>query len=287
MKFLSSSSSSSFRFLSFLPTFVRFRNNRFLLRNPSPSLSTSLIIISCYPSQVCRYRHDRNVKVRKPYNQPLLYTEDDIDETFTKGSGRGGQSVAKTNNCVVLHHLPTGTMVRCHKTRSRDLNRQLARRELQLKLDTLVNGKDSIRARLYAKDKKRRQKIRQKAKRKHHHHPSGIRSSNKNSTPNNSVHRLEKTNERKERRIHYYHQYSNVLQSLSSHHRQSSIINLSRRSNHRSEKINVLSTTSPYYPQNTYFGQRIIFSMYQVPLWKRIWLPVYNVRIVNRYLFVR
>lgn len=32
----------------------------------------------------------------------------DLDEQFTKGFGPGGQKTNKTNNCVILTHLPTG-----------------------------------------------------------------------------------------------------------------------------------------------------------------------------------
>lgn len=83
------------------------------------------------------------------------------------GSGRGGQSVAKTQNCVVLKHKPTGIVVKCHKTRSRDLNRQHARKELQLRLDVLLHGKESKRGKKISKLQKKKQKSRQRAKEKY------------------------------------------------------------------------------------------------------------------------
>ena len=50
------------------------------------------------------------------------------------------------SNCVQLLHVPTGIAVRCHKTRSRDLNRKEARRLLQAELDDRLNGAASRRA---------------------------------------------------------------------------------------------------------------------------------------------
>lgn len=38
--------------------------------------------------------------------------EKDLIEDFMRGSGPGGQSVAKTNNCVQLKHIPTGIVVK-------------------------------------------------------------------------------------------------------------------------------------------------------------------------------
>ena len=38
--------------------------------------------------------------------------ERDLEESFIKGSGPGGQSVNKTSNCVQLKHLPTGIVVK-------------------------------------------------------------------------------------------------------------------------------------------------------------------------------
>lgn len=38
--------------------------------------------------------------------------EEEIEENFIKGWGKGGQSVNKTNNCVHLKHKPTGIIVK-------------------------------------------------------------------------------------------------------------------------------------------------------------------------------
>ena len=62
--------------------------------------------------------------------EDLGIREQDLEESFVRGSGRGGQKVNKTNNCVYLRHTPTGIAVKCHADRSRELNRFLARREL-------------------------------------------------------------------------------------------------------------------------------------------------------------
>jgi protein subunit release factor B len=66
-------------------------------------------------------------------------------ERFIKGGGKGGQAVNKTNNCVFLKHVPTGTTVKCHATRSLVINRKLARRIMQERLDELQYGPNSIR----------------------------------------------------------------------------------------------------------------------------------------------
>lgn len=60
----------------------------------------------------------------------LHLQEGDIEEKFILGSGSGGQKINKTSSCVYLKHLPSGIEVKCQRTRSRDLNRLYARREL-------------------------------------------------------------------------------------------------------------------------------------------------------------
>uniref|UniRef100_A0A182R1D0 Prokaryotic-type class I peptide chain release factors domain-containing protein n=1 Tax=Anopheles farauti TaxID=69004 RepID=A0A182R1D0_9DIPT len=78
---------------------------------------------------------------------PVLRDED-LEESFVRGSGPGGQAVAKTNNKVVLTHKPTGIVVQCHITRSLFENRREARKLLIAKLDQLYNGDQSVEAQL-------------------------------------------------------------------------------------------------------------------------------------------
>lgn len=48
---------------------------------------------------------------RKSYQFPEIH-ENELEETFVRGSGPGGQSVNKTANCCVLKHKPTGIIVK-------------------------------------------------------------------------------------------------------------------------------------------------------------------------------
>ncbi|MEM9281254.1 MAG: peptide chain release factor-like protein [Verrucomicrobiota bacterium] len=56
--------------------------------------------------------------------------EEDLEERFVLGSGKGGQKINKTSSCVYLKHLPTGIEVSCQDTRSREKNREIARSRL-------------------------------------------------------------------------------------------------------------------------------------------------------------
>lgn len=64
---------------------------------------------------------------------PVL-NEDDLEESFVRGSGPGGQSINKTQNNVQLLHKPTGIRVTCQETRSLSLNRERARKILTEKV---------------------------------------------------------------------------------------------------------------------------------------------------------
>nr|XP_012302540.1 probable peptide chain release factor C12orf65 homolog, mitochondrial isoform X1 [Aotus nancymaae]XP_012302541.1 probable peptide chain release factor C12orf65 homolog, mitochondrial isoform X1 [Aotus nancymaae] len=80
---------------------------------------------------------------KKDYPALLSLDENELEEQFVKGHGPGGQATNKTNNCVVLKHIPSGIVVKCHQTRSVDQNRKLARKILQEKVDVFYNGENS------------------------------------------------------------------------------------------------------------------------------------------------
>jgi protein subunit release factor B len=66
--------------------------------------------------------------------------ENEIEETFVRAGGHGGQKVNKSSSCVMLRHRPTGLRVKCQTTRHQALNRFLARRLLLDKLERLQQG---------------------------------------------------------------------------------------------------------------------------------------------------
>ncbi|KAJ3642899.1 hypothetical protein Zmor_025647 [Zophobas morio] len=90
------------------------------------------------------------------YSRVPQLSESDLEEQFVRGSGPGGQATNKTSNCVVLKHIPTGIVVKCHETRSLDQNRKKARDYLITKLDNLLNGDSSVQAQIKAVESKKR-----------------------------------------------------------------------------------------------------------------------------------
>src|SRR2546426_9920442 len=66
--------------------------------------------------------------------------ESDIDESFVRSGGHGGQNVNKTSTCVMLVHRPTGVQVKCQATRQQGLNRFIARRLLLDKIEERKKG---------------------------------------------------------------------------------------------------------------------------------------------------
>lgn len=93
----------------------------------------------------------------KNQQRKLLLNENDIEETFVRGSGSGGQKINKTSNRVVLVHQPTGIRVECQDTRSLQQNRKIGRKRLLEKLDTHFHGSVS-------KEQTKAKKLQQKKK---------------------------------------------------------------------------------------------------------------------------
>ncbi|HTN44435.1 MAG TPA: peptide chain release factor-like protein [Nitrospiria bacterium] len=91
--------------------------------------------------------------------QRLGIREEDLDESFVRSSGPGGQNVNKTSTAVVLVHRPTGITVKCQEARSQGLNRFLARR---LMLDRI----EGERLGAVSAERKRVEKIRRQKRRR-------------------------------------------------------------------------------------------------------------------------
>jgi protein subunit release factor B len=70
----------------------------------------------------------------------LGVAQSDIEESFVRSSGPGGQKVNKTSSCVQLLHIPTGLAVKCQRERSQSLNRYLARKLLLDKIERVQKG---------------------------------------------------------------------------------------------------------------------------------------------------
>ena len=86
----------------------------------------------------------------------LGVSEVEIEESFVRSGGHGGQNVNKTSTCVMLLHRPTGVSVKCQETRQQGLNRFIARRLLLDKIEAAQTGR--VAAQQAEIEKIRRQK---------------------------------------------------------------------------------------------------------------------------------
>jgi protein subunit release factor B len=86
----------------------------------------------------------------------LEISEADLDESFARSGGPGGQHVNKVSTAVTLTHLPTGISVTVQDSRSQAVNRKLARERL---LDAIEKAREEERmAEIAKREKERRRK---------------------------------------------------------------------------------------------------------------------------------
>ncbi|GAB4390891.1 MAG: hypothetical protein Kow0025_26010 [Thermodesulfovibrionales bacterium] len=91
--------------------------------------------------------------------EALGMREEDLEESFVRSRGKGGQHVNKVSTAVKLRHVPTGLEVRSEAERSQALNRYRARVILADKMDSLLRGRES-------EERKRIEKLRRQKRRR-------------------------------------------------------------------------------------------------------------------------
>jgi protein subunit release factor B len=80
----------------------------------------------------------------------------DLEESFARSSGPGGQNVNKVATAVTLRHRPSGISVTVQDSRSQAVNRKLARERL---LDAIERAREARRmAEVAKREKERRQR---------------------------------------------------------------------------------------------------------------------------------
>ncbi|AET38619.1 Rso55p Ecym_3111 [Eremothecium cymbalariae DBVPG len=120
-----------------------------LLRNitttPSQRLPLPTVtLLSVRPlHETARIAIKKNKLPPRPRWAPAF--EQEVEETFLHGGrGPGGQKINKCNSKVQLKHLPSGIVVECQETRSRENNRKLARQKLAAKIAIWNNGDKAL-----------------------------------------------------------------------------------------------------------------------------------------------
>lgn len=98
--------------------------------------------------------------------EQLRVREADLEETFARSSGPGGQNVNKVSTAVTLTHRPSGLCVSVQDSRSQAMNRALARTRLLDLIEERKLARQQERAAIVSKQRRQRAKRSPSAKRK-------------------------------------------------------------------------------------------------------------------------
>ncbi|KXH39003.1 RF-1 domain-containing protein [Colletotrichum salicis] len=145
--------------------------NAFMRRGPTPTAArpASLLLLPLPLPLVALFSTSpsASLKGHQMPPRPKPPPDSDIEESYLKGSGPGGQKINKTSSAVQLKHIPTGIVVKSQATRSRSQNRKIAREILAEKIDNLQNGDQSRAAIVGDVKRKKAASASKKSKRKY------------------------------------------------------------------------------------------------------------------------
>ena len=108
----------------------------------------------------------QKVAVLRAQMDALGIREEDLDESFVRSGGKGGQNVNKVATCVVLVHRPSGVAVKCQEARTQGMNRYLARRLLADKIDRARRGAQSEAEQRFERVRRQKRRRSRRAKEK-------------------------------------------------------------------------------------------------------------------------
>ncbi|TGM96366.1 peptide chain release factor family protein [Leptospira yasudae] len=97
----------------------------------------------------------------------LQIKETDLEESFTRSGGKGGQNVNKVSTAVHLKHIPSGIEVKCSLYRTQGLNRYKARAILCEKVQEENRKKEGVLSDVRKKTIRNKQKAAKRKKEKY------------------------------------------------------------------------------------------------------------------------
>lgn len=112
---------------------------------PVDTMLVSLLLVALKRPIITPYSIHQGIHANLCMNvkKPIEIMEEDLIESFVRGSGPGGQKINKSKNNVCLVHKPTGISVQCQDARDLTTNRKIARKLLKDKIDLDLNGSES------------------------------------------------------------------------------------------------------------------------------------------------